>query len=429
MPGPHRGVNGLLLPVNPFVRALPARHDALVTDHEVQVLDEAEVRAAHTLFRAAMHHPPAGDEQWAHSRRAYVPGRTLGVRSGGLLVGTTTSFPAPLTVPGRAAVPHAGVTRVGVRADHTRRGVVTELMRAQLRDLAERGEVLASLRASEAAIYGRFGYGVASRGRLVSVDRARARLHPGAPVTGEVRLLAPEELDTVVPEIYARLDPSRPGWQERSAHYWALALARHRAGDEHLVAAVHTGPAGPDGYVLYTFVREEHGRALEIRDLHPATPGAQAGLWRFLLGVDLVSRITTDDPLPLDLPLELLLTDRDAVRTTAVQDEIWLRLVDVPQALAARSYGAAEPVVLSVRDRFLPANTGHYLIGPDGTSRTEAAADLELDVDALAALYLGGTRPGELAEAGRLTVTSPLALAEADRLFGTGRPPWSGTFF
>ncbi|MCO1580689.1 GNAT family N-acetyltransferase [Crossiella sp. SN42] len=400
-----------------------------MTDHEVQVLAAAEVRAAHTLFRAAMHHPPASDEQWEHSQRAYVPGRTLGVRSGDLLVGTTTSFPAPLTVPGRTGVPHAGVTRVGVRADHTRRGVVTELMRSQLRDLAERGEVLASLRASEAAIYGRFGYGVASRGRDLAVRTARAKLHPCAPVTGEVRLLAPEELETLLPSVYHGLDRSRPGWQERSEHYWSLALARHRGGDEYLVGAVHTGPAGPDGYVVYTTGRNERGRYLEIRDLHADNPGAQAGLWRFLLGVDLAVEVVTDDPLAMDLPLEALLTDRDAVRTTGVTDEIWLRLIDVPAALAARTYGAAEPVVLSVRDRFLPGNTGHYLISPDGVARTEAAAQLELDADVLAMIYLGDSRPSQLAAAGRVTVTTPEALAEADRLFASDRVPWSGTFF
>lgn len=399
-----------------------------VTDHEVVVLEAGELRGSLDVFRAAMHHPPLSDQQWDHSQHAYVPDRTLGVREGTRLIGTTTSFPAPLTVPGRVGVPHAGVTRVGVRADRTRRGVVTELMRAQLGDLAERGEVLASLRASEASIYGRFGYGVAARGRELALDTRRARLHPAAPVTGEIRLLAGKELGEVLPGVYAGLDASRPGWQERPASYWALALARHHSGADPLTAVVHTGEGGDDGFAVYEFQRDSRGRSLHVHNLFAATPAALAGLLRFLVGVDLAVEVTTE-PLALDLPVEPLLINRDAVRTTAVPDEIWLRLVDVGAALSARSYGAAEPVVLGVRDSLLPGNSGSYRIGPDGVSRTEARAELELDVDTLAMLYLGDQRPSALAGAGRITVTRPEALAEADRLFAAARAPWSGTFF
>ena len=66
-----------------------------------------------------------------------------------------------LTVPG-GPVRTAGVTVVGVLPTHRRRGILRELMRAQLDDVHARGEPLAALWASEASIYGRYGYGLAS---------------------------------------------------------------------------------------------------------------------------------------------------------------------------------------------------------------------------------------------------------------------------
>ena len=57
-------------------------------------------------------------------------------------------------------------------------------MRAQLDDVAARGEVLAALHATEARIYGRFGYGVATRARSVRVRRSGRGLRPGAPAVG-----------------------------------------------------------------------------------------------------------------------------------------------------------------------------------------------------------------------------------------------------
>ncbi|MBP2472687.1 putative acetyltransferase [Crossiella equi] len=401
-----------------------------MAEHEVRVLGEDELHEANTVFRGSILKPPMSDSQWEIVRSFYPPGRTLGVRSGKELVGTALSLLTPMTVPGARGVPHAAVTGVGVRADHARRGVASALMRAQLTAAAEEGLCLASLRASEAVIYGRFGYGVATRGRKLEVRRERASLRPEAPRTGQVRQVAAAELEAVVESVYRRTRADRPGWLERDRHYWALARMYAHLGQENLWAAVHTGPDGDDGYVLYTLNPQGPvlGRKLEVEDLHWGNPGALAGLWRYLLGIDLVTHVLAD-LMPLDLPLELLLTDRAAASTTAVKDETWLRLTDVGAALAARSYGPGEPVVLGVRDAFLPANTGNYRIGPDGAERTSAEAQLSLDVDTLAMLYLGNQSPSALAAAGLVSVHDPAALARADRLCQVPEVPWSGSYF
>src|SRR5439155_20466359 len=120
------------------------------------------------------------------------------------------SFDTAMTVPGGKSLPTAAVDGVGVRPDHTRRGVLTALMGEQLRDCVRRGEVLATLHASEATIYGRFGYGISTRKQSVRVSRARAGFRADAPAGGQVRLLEPGAADEVIPQLYQRIPP-RPG--------------------------------------------------------------------------------------------------------------------------------------------------------------------------------------------------------------------------
>ncbi|MFR9803375.1 GNAT family N-acetyltransferase [Pseudonocardia sp. RS010] len=413
----------------------------------MRVLEPDELRAAHALFGAALHAGgPADDERWAVARTSYDPGRTFGVdQPEGTLAGTATSFGSALTVPGGAQVPMAAVTRVGVRADRTRRGLLTALMREQLQDAADRGEVAATLRASEARIYGRFGYGVASRGRNVRVT-AGARFRVDAPPGGDVRLVGVDEAATVLPPLYARIldGATRPGPITRPDGWWASTL-RRPAPDTARGIAVHTGPDGDDGFASWT-VRQEGSdfgeNVLDVADLHAATPQAVAGLWRFLLGIDLLRHVAAHLR-PLDEPLDLFLEDPRACRTTGIGDETWLRLLDVPAALAARAWGdtGGEPVRIRVHDPLFPANDGVHVVGaggPDtrgstGTSEAEPAAggraDLECDVAGLAMAYLSDRRPAELVASGWWTAHDRAAVARADRLFAAGEAPWCGTFF
>jgi len=402
-----------------------------VADHDIRVLDESNFRAAHSLFRGTLHSAPATDERWEHVKASYDPGRAFGAFQGDEMVGTAQSWPAVLAVPGGVEVPTSAVSRVGVRADWTRRGVLSALMRRQFRDYREAGEIASVLRASEAVIYGRFGYGVASRGRQLKFDRHRVAVTPSAGTGGRIRLV---DLDTGValaPELYTRAGLTRPGMTSRWSSWWTMNLDRVLRYDNARMA-VHRGADGDDGYVVYEVksgMGEPHGKSvLTVEDLVAANPEAWAELWRFVFRVDLVDEVV-GELRPLDEPVEWLIANRRAAKVTDVEDETWLRLVDVPAALAARRYAPAEPVVVRVRDRYLPDNEGAYRITPDGAERTTAEADLGLDVDLLAATYLGDVSFTELAHAGRLDVLDGAALARADALFATERAPWSGTYF
>jgi predicted acetyltransferase len=397
-------------------------------DREIRLLRPDEMRAAGDLFRGALLLPPQTDAESDANPVGDCEGRTYGAFSSGEMVGTTWSFATRTAVPGGAALPTAAVTRVGVRADRTRRGHLTAMMRTQLADAAAHGDVLATLTASEARIYGRFGYGVATRGEQVRV-RARAAVRDGAPERGDIRMRPRDGARDVLVPLYDRLAPARPGTMVRTADWWTRARAWATTDGSVLETAVHTGPAGDDGYVVWTVERTGEA-AVRVLDLHAATPAATAGLWRFLVGLDLVSTITSHRR-PLDESLELILADPREVRVEGRDDELWMRLLDVPAALAARTWGDGPPVVLRVHDRLFPANDAAYRIGPDGPKPVEdgIAPELECHVDALAMAYLGDRRPSELVSAGWWRAHEPSAPARADALFATGVVPWCGTGF
>lgn len=394
----------------------------------MRTLRPDEHRAAVDLFRSTLHVVGTTDEAWKFAEHMLQPGRTLGAFDTEL-IGTARSFDAEITLPGGLRAGVAAVTGVGVRPDRTRRGVLTELMRTQLSDVAARGLPFAALRASEGVIYNRFGYGITTRSRSYEIDRRRAVLRPDVPAGGQIELWPLDTALARLPELYASLPHTRPAMITRPAYWWPGWERHAREATSPVVTAVHHGARGPDGYVVYAVERKHWNdpAVLEIISLHTATGEAFNGLWRYLLGVDLIDTLRAEER-PVDEPTELLFTDIRAVRDTGGGDELWLRLVDVPAALAAREYDG-EPVVLEVVDPLLETNSGRYEVSRDGARRTGASADLRLGVDALAMAYLGAWRPSVLAAAGRIQPASPFGLERADRLFATPVPAWCGTHF
>ncbi|MEC3979362.1 GNAT family N-acetyltransferase [Amycolatopsis sp. H20-H5] len=405
-----------------------------MTDHTVRELRPEENRAAADLFRATLHVADLTDGEWALARGCFQPGRTLGAFDSEL-IGTARSFDAELTVPGDRKVPMAAVTGVGVRPDRTRRGVLSALMRAQFEDFTARGMAVSSLRASEGAIYGRFGYGVATLAKNCSVDRRRARFRPEIPDGGEVTVIKLDEAVGRWPELYDAVTPprdARPGLMNRPPYSWVAYEADARRAKEPVVTVVHREAEGVTGVAVYRVERPapRETATLDVTHFRHTSPAAFAGLWRYLMSVDLVDTITAGVR-PLDEPVELLFTDPRQCRVTGTMDETWLRLVDVDVALDGREYGEYDgpPIVLDVVDPLLERNSGRYRVSADGSLRTGEPADLRLGVDTLAMLYLGAWRASALAAVGRIEARDPRVLDRADALFGTRRAAWCGTFF
>lgn len=369
-----------------------------------------------------------------HAEVLVEPGRAWGAVLPGpaprTVVGAVDSWsPGTVVLPGGARVSHAAVSRVGVLPTHTRRGVLSGLMRAQLEEFAATKVAVASLRASEAVIYERFGYGVASLSTRAALDVRGSDLRSDVALTGHLRLLDGQDTGPVVRALHAAVDT--PGHITRSDQWWALHAEINRA--RRVWTAVHSTDGVDDGYVVYAGQDPEHWftsrcRTLTVSDFVALTPAAHAGLVAHLTGLDLVHRVEwpswrVDDPLPW------LLRDRRALTVEAVRDESWLRLVDVQTVLNARRWAPRRPVAVTVSDAQLPHNCGTWLIGPDGAERIGGDGALRVDVAALATLVLGAASWWQLARTSRVQATSSEALSAADALFSTDQAPYSGTSF
>jgi predicted acetyltransferase len=402
---------------------------------EIRVLDsEADLIAAANVFRAAMvGFPPLSNLTPGQIGTLLEPGRTIGAFVEDQLVGTADAVTSGLTLPGGAIVGHAAVTHIGVLPSFTRQGIATGLVRHQLRDIAARGEVVATLRASEATIYGRYGYGVANSSQTVDVQTARAALRPDVGAGGPVRLLDPKQVWDVLPRIYNQNRPSRPGTIDRPDVWWQGVRMRTESSSGPWYVAVHGAPGAETGFVRYRptdtetwFVSDQ--RTIVVEDFFAPTFGAYLGLLRFLLGLDLIDRVVFW-MLPVDDPLPWLLVDRRAAKVTAVHDETWLRVVDVEKALTARHYEGDGAVTIEVNDALLPDNSISVHTSGRGAERTEGHADLRLGVEGLGAVLLGGATWRSVVAAGLARADDPELVDVADRLFAVREAPYAGFFF
>jgi predicted acetyltransferase len=352
----------------------------------------------------------------------------------GIAVGGAGVFPFELTVPG-GRVRAAGVTTVGVLPTHRRRGILRQMMRAQLDDVHARGEAVAYLWASEGPIYGRFGYGIGSWAGEIELPRDRSAFRRELGPRGRIRLVGVDEALELLPPIYDGVARERPGMFGRSRDWWEVRVLadpewRRRGGGE-LVRAVLEVDGQAQAYALYrlrpSFEHQSSTGVVEVVEAMGAGPLDTAGIWRYLLDVDWMQRVQAR-LLPVDHPLFFLLAEPRRMRFT-LSDALWVRLVDVAEALAARTFRPAEPVVIEVADAFCPWNAGRWRIGAEGVERTEDAAELRCDVTALGSVYLGGFTFAELARALGVEELAPGALARADGLFATDLAPWCPEIF
>ena len=377
------------------------------------------------------------DEELEISKEITEFDRTLAVFDGSEMVTTAGIFSYQMTVAG-GMLPCAGVTRVSVLSTHRRRGLLTAMMRRQLDDIHERGEPLAALYASEAPIYGRFGYGLASYQASIEIQRSHAAFAGKLSGAGRLSMV---DVPTAVPAFtrvweQARRDqPGMLGLDERWIRNQLTDLELHREGASPHYRVLYQDDAGPSGFAIYRVKMEWDpsgpNGTLRLEMLIAASAAAYAALWHHLLGVDLMARVTAEMR-PVDEPLRFLLADSRQPRTR-IEDGLWLRLVDVGAALAGRRYAVDGRLVLRVRDAFCPWNAGQLELqgGPGGgeVRRTDTSPDLELDADALGALYLGGNRFRTLHQAQRITEVRAGAIARADAMFATDRAPWCPSHF
>ena len=284
---------------------------------------------------------------------------------------------------------------------------------------------LSTLEASEAPIYGRFGYGIASEHENWKIEPHRTAYRQKYTWDGSIKIVKPERAREVFPEVYRGAAANRAGVVRPPKPWWDAYLEVPSKGE--------TGKAS-NFYIEYR-ESEVEGCALyrikdgivTVRQLVACTDAAYAALWRYCFDIDLIKTIEAWGR-PINDPLIWMLNDARALERKPF-DCTWLRLVDVPKALSCRTYAQEDEIVFEVRDRFCPWNDGayHLTASPSGATcrPTTKSPDITLSVDDLAVPYLGGSPFTPLAHAGRVEERTPGALHRADAMFATQLKPWS----
>lgn len=346
---------------------------------------------------------------------------------GGDVVGIAMYLDLRLTVPGGAVLPVAGVTLVAVAPTHRRRGIL-RTMYTELHDrIAAAGYPIAGLTASEGGIYGRFGYGAATIEQEFSVDRRLARFRDDAPDPGGVRMVKPADHRGELEDIYERWRVRTPGGLVRPPGLWDELLADRewvRRGGTEWFGFLHS-----DGYAMYRVFGDDP-MIVRTGEFKAVTTDAHVALCRALLGLDLMEKVVFGTH-PAD-PLPYLLTDTRLARLTHHEDDLWLRIMDIPTALEARTYQADLSTVIEVSDGFR-SDGGRFAVEiGDGKARctpTDAPADVRMDLDVLGSLYLGGHRASSFAAANRLHAGDSGLPARLDAAFVSDVPAVLGYGF
>ncbi|MEH0404416.1 GNAT family N-acetyltransferase [[Kitasatospora] papulosa] len=402
------------------------------------------LRAVGTGFLRASAAVPGEEEvavRLAHTDLA----RVQGVFDAGRCVATFRSFVQELTVVGGAKVRADAVTAVTVTPTHRRRGLLSRMMATDLAAAKERGDVVASLIAAEYPIYGRYGFGPAAWATEWEIDVPRAGLDPRARIPseadgGRIELVDGADVRKLGPELHTRLAARQHGVVSRDERWWqrstGVDLPAYETWTEPFYAVYRSADGETDGLIAYR-ADDRWGDGKQplnkatVVGMTAVTPAAERALWHFVCSIDWITTVRTGYRAPDDL-VPLLLPDPRAARVVTYADWLWLRVLDVPRALEARTYATGAALVLDVRD---PAGLagGRFLleVSPSGAScvPTTRDADLSLDVGELGTLYLGDESALRLAALGRIEEHRAGAAAEADTVFRAPRRAWCPDVF
>jgi predicted acetyltransferase len=379
-----------------------------------------------------------------NDRRTIELDRFLGALDGDDVVGCGGAYTFRLTVPG-GEVGAAGITAVGVLPSHRRRGILRQMMTWLFAQARERGEPVAILWASEAAIYQRFGYGPGTVQTNLEVLKDKVRFIRPVDPPGRIRIVDLDEAVERLPQVYEATRRSTPGAVNRTEARWryeTLADAEWmRYGNGAKVRVIYEVDGVPRGYAIYRTRGDwDHTGpkgVVTVLEVCALDAVVEQAIWEWIVGIDLIGTIRSWRG-PAPHPLQLMVTEPRRLGTT-VTDGTWLRILDLPAALEARGFRGPGTIVVDVTDTDCPWNAGRWRLAVEGdgavgsasvtAAGASAAPDLTLDISDLAAVYLGAYRVSDLARAGRVRECRPGAVAAADDLLMTAQAPTNSTMF
>ena len=387
----------------------------------IEIRDVPEADAGLMVdFAGMVFHVPVEEIDRERDGWPAVRAERIGAFDGETKVGQLAALPMRLAVPG-ALLDCSAVTFVGVLPTHRRRGILTSMMDRMVADAIAAGRPVAALWASQGAIYGRYGFGLATRTIGLEVDTSRPLELRTAPDDRPLRLVEAGSAFEVVDPIHRRALSVRPGGLVRDPEWWAKGILRPIDRD----APGYTAPrivVHPAGYAVY---RVRPG-TVRVVDLVADTPSVEAALWGFLASIDLTSRVEAPSR-PVDDLLPHMVADPDRVTIKSDYGALWLRLVDLPAALRARSWAAEDSFVLEVDDPRIPANAGRWLLKTGAAPVCDPASgppDLSLSAADLAAVYLGGQSPVTLVRIGAVAEHTPGAAARLEAALAVPLAPY-----
>ena len=357
------------------------------------------------------------------------------------IIGTGGADSYWLTVPGGELVPMAGVAYMTTSVTHRRQGAFSNMM-TYIHDVArERGDVISGLWASQSHLYGRFDYGLSINSYDWEIDPSFGEFShfPAANANNadiKVSFIDADEADVVLPGIYERMHRQTTGSVNRTSGRWRYQLfdeERVRQGASPLFFAVCEEAGEQTGYVSYRMRRQGDSDmgTLEVVEQVSATEVAHAAIWRFLLDFDLVGNITAINR-PSDDSLWWMLSDPRRLRRKS-HDALWVRLLDIPKALEARTYNSDGILKIGLVSDVQPESVGTYVIEIDDSrgsvKKTTDKPDVVMTPADLSALYLGGISSGPLFEAGRINEITTGSLAKLTGMFNTDSAPWCAHYF
>ena len=337
-------------------------------------------------------------------RGAWLPEGELG--AGAMPVATYASLDKTLNA-GRELLPLRMITDVTTSAAHRRRGLLRRLIEDDLSDAVAQGVPMAALTAAEATIYGRWGFGPATFRTGVSVDTTPGFGFRDFRDPGRVELLEPAEAWPHVRTVFDTFHARQRGSVDWPAQYEDMHTGAWDpsggGANRKIRTAVHLDATGAvDGFAIW---KPGEDKTVKVDEMVALTPQAQLALWSFLGDMDQTAKVTFNLFHPED-PLMWALSDLNRVSTSEVQEFLWLRVLDVPRALAARPWAADGSVVVEVDDPQGHAAGRFAVTTADGeatTTRTDDAPDVRLGAETLGSLYLGAVPVRQLHRAGRLT--------------------------